>query len=506
MFKLLDLPPELVHEILVAVAKSRSISRALHIRLVSRFFASAMTDALFASGQLGLDGPDSGLFGTQIDEAPRLELWSRYMIYLGLSRNRPGLWKLQTLHRVAKAIVHHPKSRFAQARLGGESMERESQVRDYFTQLCRLPSTIRQRGLLSSHKNTNGWNKARDLASPRPHFCSSLIAGAAHLDEFDVVLDLVESFDCDDCDLNEATATAISDAASAGNLRMVLFLLSSKDGPERYPRGIELAIIGAAWGNQPEIIEWALSQLPQPVSPSEERDHFNRMHRILLDAMSLTTCLECFRRCYEYQPIVHGSFGCCHALSRGDNIMAKAAGRGDLDMCVYMMASCRRSPNGLVKGEKDPQIFQKYFRSPLRHAARAGRSDVVEFLLYSGADPVQPSRFFISGDLLSSEEPQSVFNAAIQGGSVRCLELIVEAYNKKTSQLKPGLLAHFWTGELSTGFMLAVRRENEDMILFLLQMCHDLDLKSWEVAGDALTEAHNLGLESMIELLQSPLL
>lgn len=186
--------------------------------------------------------------------------------------------------------------------------------------------------------------------------------------------------------------------------------------------------------------------------------------------------------------------------------MAKAAGRGDLDMCVYMMTSCRRSPNGLVKGEKDPQIFQKYFRSPLRHAARAGRSDVVEFLLYSGADPVQPSRFFISGDLLSSEEPQSVFNAAIQGGSVRCLELIVEAYNKKTSQLKPGLLAHFWTGELSTGFMLAVRRENEDMILFLLQMCHDLDLKSWEVAGDALTEAHNLGLESMIELLQSPLL
>lgn len=130
----------------------------------------------------------------------------------------------------------------------------------------------------------------------------------------------------------------------------------------------------------------------------------------------------------------------------------------------------------------------------------------MEFLLYSGADPVQPSRFFISGDLLSSEEPQSVFNAAIQGGSVRCLELIVEAYNKKTSQLKPGLLAHFWTGELSTGFMLAVRRENEDMILFLLQMCHDLDLKSWEVAGDALTEAHNLGLESMIELLQSPLL
>ncbi|KAI6382266.1 hypothetical protein MCOR25_000855 [Pyricularia grisea] len=505
MFKLLDLPPELVHEILVAVARSRSISRTLHVRLVSRFFASAITDALFASGRLGLDESDSCLFGTHIDEAPRLELWSRYMIYLGLSRNRSGLWKLQTLHRVAEAIAYHPQSQFAQARQGKEMVEPESQVRDCFTQLCCLPTTIRQRGLLSNYQNANDWNRARDLASPRPDFHSSLIAGAAHLDELDVVRDLVGSLDCD-CDLDDATATAISNAASAGNLRIVLFLLSGKDGPEKHARDIELVILGAAWGNQPEIIEWALSQLPRPASPLEERDHFNRMHRILLDAMSLTTCLECFRRCYEYQPIVHGSVGCCHPLSRGNNIMAKAAGRGDLDMCVYMMASCRRSPNGLIKGEKDAQVFQKYFRSPLRHAARAGRSDVVEFLLYSGADPVQPSRFFISGALISSEEPQSVFNAAVQGGSVRCLELIVEAYDKKTCQLKPDLLAQFWIWELSEAFMLSVIRENEDMILFLLQMCHDLDLKSWEVAESALREAHNSGLESMIELLQSPLL
>ncbi|TLS27474.1 hypothetical protein PpBr36_04437 [Pyricularia pennisetigena] len=462
-----------------------------------------MTDALFASGKLGLDGPDSCLFGTHIDEAPGLELWSRYMIYIGFSRNRPDLWKLKTLHRVVEAIVHHPKSRFAQTRQGKEFMKPKSQVRDCFTLLCRLPSNTRQRGLFSNYKDANGWNKPGVLMSPKADFRSSLIAGAAHLDELDVVQDLVESLDCD---LHDATATAISDAASTGNLSIVLFLLSGKNGPESYARDMKLVILGAAWGNQPEIIKWALSQLPRPVSPLEERHHFNRMHRILLDAMSLTTCLECFRRCYEYQPIVHVSPGCCHPLSRGNNIMAKAAGRGDLDMCAYMMASCRRSPNGLIKGEKDPQVFQKYFRSPLRHAAQAGRSDVVEFLLYSGADSVQPSRLFISGDLLSSEEPQSVFNAAVQGGSVRCLELIVEAYNKKTSQLKPGLLAQFWTGELSEGFMLAVSRENEDLVLFLLQMCHDLDLKSWDVAEDALREAQSLELESMIELLQSPLL
>lgn len=90
-----DLPPEVIHEILVACVRARQLHRALRLRHVSRAWDAAVVGAVFASGVLDAD------WCIFIE-------WPRYLAYrvTGSAARRKG-WprSLFVLRRVAERLV-----------------------------------------------------------------------------------------------------------------------------------------------------------------------------------------------------------------------------------------------------------------------------------------------------------------------------------------------------------------------------------------------------------------
>ncbi|QBZ63520.1 hypothetical protein PoMZ_05202 [Pyricularia oryzae] len=83
---------------------------------ISHFFATAITDAIFASGVVDdiISQPQIKIYDFRPPEKFRVVLekgfWSRYMTYHGLSRSRPLTANLQLLYRITETIVHYSQS------------------------------------------------------------------------------------------------------------------------------------------------------------------------------------------------------------------------------------------------------------------------------------------------------------------------------------------------------------------------------------------------------------
>ncbi|KAK7952954.1 hypothetical protein PG988_013648 [Apiospora saccharicola] len=91
-----ELPPEIIHEILIACVRARHIRRALRLRQVSRAWDAGVVAAVFASGVLDVEPYDIFIE------------WPRYLAYrtTGSAARRKG-WPrpLRVLRRVAEYLV-----------------------------------------------------------------------------------------------------------------------------------------------------------------------------------------------------------------------------------------------------------------------------------------------------------------------------------------------------------------------------------------------------------------
>jgi hypothetical protein len=125
--------PELRHEVLVASVRARGHKRALRLRLVSREFATAITDAIFASDILyDIKHVQSYLCAREIDyggvwlvrgrdDVP--EFWIRYLVWRVRSRSRPLSSPMRTIHQVAARIARHRLSRASGGEGGGDGVD-----------------------------------------------------------------------------------------------------------------------------------------------------------------------------------------------------------------------------------------------------------------------------------------------------------------------------------------------------------------------------------------------
>ncbi|KAI1871566.1 uncharacterized protein JN550_004560 [Neoarthrinium moseri] len=115
------LPPEIVHEILTAAVKVRDIQRATRLRHVSRSWAAAVPEAIFASGIL--DSDPRSMSSHSLYYKPR------YLAYRVLSRAQSLSRPLRIVRKVAEYLVAHRNLDTCY----------EDAIRDCVHDLCRIP-------------------------------------------------------------------------------------------------------------------------------------------------------------------------------------------------------------------------------------------------------------------------------------------------------------------------------------------------------------------------------
>lgn len=179
------LPPEVVEHILIESVKARGIGRASRLRLVSRSWAAAVLQAIFASGVLD---------GEQLLQYHSENFFrTRYLAYrvLGLRRQtRP----LRIVRRVAERIVAH---RRGEGRVRGGGDAELVELADCVRELCTIPHIARNYGFSHEPEEWLAEAPEESIEEDDMQFQQALLTGAAWMNEISLVEQTLPQFrDC----------------------------------------------------------------------------------------------------------------------------------------------------------------------------------------------------------------------------------------------------------------------------------------------------------------------
>lgn len=171
-----DFPVEIVHEILTAAVKVRGIQRATRLRYVSRSWAAAVLEAIFASGIL--DNDPRSMSSHSLYYKPR------YLACRVLSRVRALTRPLRIVRKVAEYIV---------ARRNPDSCY-EDAIRDCIYELCRIPHIGINHNCSRQEEDWLTGTSAESIDEHDMQFQQALLSAAAWMSELTLIRDTLPLF------------------------------------------------------------------------------------------------------------------------------------------------------------------------------------------------------------------------------------------------------------------------------------------------------------------------
>lgn len=501
--QLLDLPPEILHEILLQSIISRGLPRALRLKLVcrmyqapchrrqwpTRFFASmcllnmhigtfleAFTLALFESGILDDRFIDEHLGATYAGGMDaRRSLYCSYVTYRVLRAREPCL--------AAESLVDRM---VLQMRRVARGICREVPAVDYNTvvaQLCQVHSF----DLADKHDEDQNLNM-------------DLLCAASYLNLTPLVTRLMDANGplsglyhrrSLPSRYTELFHSPLKLAALAGNIDMLRLLRSAIPNPKEKSRISTGAVMGAVRRGDVELLRVALQLFPGDSAASPDQIlYVNRSApnwAVMAHLMPLAK-----PRDYE----------CGHETFMIDSLVCRSAGRGRLDIVRGMVTKMDGNPSGVSSAG-----FSRSDDDTLVHAARGSTVEMVDLLFDLGAD----HRGRGNSRINKAQFCARPLLAAAEGGNLPTLRRLLargvplhtfacfpEGVEGHRCPPAPGCTSyHAWNAYCWKPLQAAIHLEHTAMVHFLLEQDAG-DPPVWEWLCK---EAEDKGLESMADLL-----
>ncbi|KAK8036260.1 hypothetical protein PG993_008874 [Apiospora rasikravindrae] len=263
----LDLPPEVVDEILSAAVQVRTLERAVRLRHVSRSWDVAVVRAIFESGVL--DGNKEAY-----------KYWPRYLAYRTSRAGRRNGWPrpLLVLRRVAERLLTWR----------GDDGLSENALVDCIGDFCALMMPQFDCGLSEIAKEGPGYPTEGDDETLLLH---ALMAIAAARNDVPLIKHLLKDVNDRPCQLFQ---NPLDIAASKGYIEIVRLLLdvlrSDSSDASAIDRARHSVFLSACRGGQ-------ISTLEMVLEPREEGD--TKWDQNLYYGMKRVTDVEVFKRLYS---------------------------------------------------------------------------------------------------------------------------------------------------------------------------------------------------------------
>ncbi|PKS08472.1 hypothetical protein jhhlp_004855 [Lomentospora prolificans] len=427
---ILDLPPELLHLILVRAVLARGVTRGLRLKLVCKRFSAALQPALFESRLLDTFYPGDLLENWYIRNQHGAEkFWHSYLHYRVRNETDPSVGRLMELGQLARSFC---------ARTSGA---------DYDATLSALCWMALERGAsLKGYRWCWILQDDREVRLGIPNPGLNLLCAAAYLNNMHLAKELLDEGHCATAD-DELLPSPMQSAAWAGNTDMLVLLQQSlpefeDSGPRHiyhntwYGKIGPGSLTGAAYRGDMDMIRLAAYPPSRRMNQSSDFvdqpfgrvDPYSKPGMYINKARWETKNWDVFRYLSSFfrDPWYDAT-----------PIMARHAFYGNIDMVVHFLDA------GLDVNGRDVSNG-----CPLINAARGCHKDIVDLLLERGADPNHTVVGY----------PGSALSGAVRGGSMVILRKLLE-YGARPDREGRILLNY------------AVQLEHVEMVELLLEKC-----------------------------------
>ncbi|KAK8137305.1 hypothetical protein PG984_005245 [Apiospora sp. TS-2023a] len=451
--KFSELPPEIIHEILIACVRARHIRRALRLRQVSRAWDMGVVTAVFASGILDVEP-----YAIFIE-------WPRYLVYrtTGSPTRRKG-WPrpLFVLRRVAERLVAW--------RDGSGGAPGDDAVDDCIRELCT--TTMKpgcafrlESGFELPTEDTQQLDNER-IGDDDDQLLQALLSVAAASNDVALVKNLLQKIHdrpglvykeyLGEEHLQPLFRQPLEEAAFAGHDEMVHLFLdfkSSTSSDLAVRKAKALVFYEACHGGK-------LSTLDIVYEPM--RQEFAEWEEALVGNMDEVTDVEVFKRLWSCAEDSINAEKSEDEQTKDEilsSLLYQAAGKGAVPLIEHLLELGATPENPASSREPDQEdlsdqedAFQKdpsYDEDPLEYAVACGHTEAVIYMLEKGFRPRDIPEIHVDDCLVG----------AVRWESSRMVEAILSHIDRDSPNFGK---------RLEASLQMAMERENERILSRLL--------------------------------------